>query len=291
MAISDEDLRGLSAAERTALLEVDEDDEDLVRELGATGAPAAAPAPTAATTTVAGEEAETTEEEDAAAAAEAAASAPAAAPAPAAASAPAGEGGEAEEEVTELELRRAAPDDIEAQRTALNAREDESMQKLLDGEITQAEHAATKNDVRAALDKLLVAEATDRAAENIERSAMLKDYNADLRETVKLGKAAGLDYTDETVGTQFDRAVRMFSKELSEQGLFDKPGMPMNMEPLIGDQVLDGKEQQLKYFTDRLRIDQVRGGADLGSRMTKKRTLRNLRQDAKRVSWISSTST
>lgn len=60
--------------------------------------------------------------------------------------------------------------------------------------------------------------------------------------------------------------------------------MPMNMEPLIGDQTLDGKEQPLKYFTDRLRIDQVRGGADLGSRMTKKRTLRNLRQDAKRVS-------
>jgi len=60
--------------------------------------------------------------------------------------------------------------------------------------------------------------------------------------------------------------------------------MPMNMEPLIGDETLDGKEQPLKYFTDRLRIDQVRGGADLGSRMTKKRTLRNLRQDAKRVS-------
>jgi len=60
--------------------------------------------------------------------------------------------------------------------------------------------------------------------------------------------------------------------------------MPMNMEPLIGDETLDGKEQPLKYFTDRLRIDQVRGGADLGSRMTKKRSLRNLRQDAKRVS-------
>lgn len=60
--------------------------------------------------------------------------------------------------------------------------------------------------------------------------------------------------------------------------------MPMNMEPRVGDQTLDGHEQPLKYFTDRLRIDQVRGGADLGSRMTKKRTLRNLRQDAKRVS-------
>ncbi|WP_017757597.1 N4-gp56 family major capsid protein [Pseudacidovorax intermedius] len=59
--------------------------------------------------------------------------------------------------------------------------------------------------------------------------------------------------------------------------------MPMNMEPLVGDQTLDGKEQPLKYFTDRLRIDQVRGGADLGSRMTKKRTLRNLRSDAKRA--------
>lgn len=59
--------------------------------------------------------------------------------------------------------------------------------------------------------------------------------------------------------------------------------MPMNMEPRIGDETLDGHEQPLKYFTDRLRIDQVRGGADLGSRMTKKRTLRDLRQDAKRV--------
>jgi N4-gp56 family major capsid protein len=60
--------------------------------------------------------------------------------------------------------------------------------------------------------------------------------------------------------------------------------MPNNMEPIIGDETLDGKEAPLKYFTDRMRIDQVRGGQDLGSRMTKKRTLRNLRQDAKRVS-------
>ncbi|MES2415096.1 MAG: N4-gp56 family major capsid protein [Pseudomonadota bacterium] len=60
--------------------------------------------------------------------------------------------------------------------------------------------------------------------------------------------------------------------------------MPMNMEPVVGEETLDGKEQPLKYYTDRLRIDQVRGGADLGSRMTKKRTLRNLRTDAKRVS-------
>lgn len=59
--------------------------------------------------------------------------------------------------------------------------------------------------------------------------------------------------------------------------------MPMNMEPVIGDETLDGKEQSLKYFTDKIKIDQVRGGVDLGSRMTRKRTLRNIRADAKRV--------
>lgn len=59
--------------------------------------------------------------------------------------------------------------------------------------------------------------------------------------------------------------------------------MPMNMEPIVGDETLDGKEQPLKYYTDKMRIDQVRGGVDLGSRMTRKRTLRNIRTDAKRV--------
>lgn len=60
--------------------------------------------------------------------------------------------------------------------------------------------------------------------------------------------------------------------------------MPMNMEPRVGDETLDGHEQPLKYYTDKMRIDQVRGGVDLGSRMTRKRTLRNIRTDAKRVS-------
>jgi len=59
--------------------------------------------------------------------------------------------------------------------------------------------------------------------------------------------------------------------------------MPMNMEPVVGDETLDGKEQPLKYYTDKMRIDQVRGGVDLGSRMTRKRTLRNIRTDAKRA--------
>lgn len=59
--------------------------------------------------------------------------------------------------------------------------------------------------------------------------------------------------------------------------------MPMSMEPRIGDQSLDGHEQDMKYYTDKMRIDQVRGGVNAGGRMTQKRTLRNLRREAKRL--------
>lgn len=56
--------------------------------------------------------------------------------------------------------------------------------------------------------------------------------------------------------------------------------MPMKMDPIIGADTLDGKEESLRYYTDKVLIDQVRGGADLGDRMTRKRTLRSLREDA-----------
>lgn len=56
--------------------------------------------------------------------------------------------------------------------------------------------------------------------------------------------------------------------------------MPMRMEPIIGAQMLDGAEEPLRYYTDKVSIDQVRGGVDLGDRMTRKRTIRDLREDA-----------
>src|SRR4030095_1172464 len=212
MAISEDDLRGLSAVEREALLSVDEDDEDVAHELGQS-----ADAPRAPRTEP---ELETDPEDEAAAAAAAAATTP---PAEGKrADPPAGIQSEVEEEPdTDLAPMRNAPADIEDQRTALNQREDESMQKLLDGEITQEEHAAVKNEVRAKLNELLVLEATDKAAEQIQRNEMLKAYNVDLRATVKLGKAAGLDYTEDAAGKQFDRAVRMFSQQFAEDGIYD----------------------------------------------------------------------
>lgn len=58
--------------------------------------------------------------------------------------------------------------------------------------------------------------------------------------------------------------------------------MPMNMEPVVQAK-LEGKGQALKYFTDKLRIDLVRGAAHSGDAVTSKATLRNLREDAKIV--------
>lgn len=58
--------------------------------------------------------------------------------------------------------------------------------------------------------------------------------------------------------------------------------MPMSMEPVVQGK-LEGKGAPLKYFTDKLRIEQVRGAVGGGGRMTNKATLRNLREDAKTV--------
>ncbi len=48
-----------------------------------------------------------------------------------------------------------------------------------------------------------------------------------------------------------------------------------------GDERLEGKEEQLKFFTDEVAIDQVRKAVSAGGTMTRKRTAHNLRQTAK----------
>lgn len=48
-------------------------------------------------------------------------------------------------------------------------------------------------------------------------------------------------------------------------------------KPVMGDQRISGKMMQLTYSSMDVKIDQVRGGADSGGRMTQKRTVHNLR--------------
>jgi N4-gp56 family major capsid protein len=55
----------------------------------------------------------------------------------------------------------------------------------------------------------------------------------------------------------------------------------LRMAPIEGDNTLEGKEERQRFYTDELYIDQARGGVDTGGRMTRKRTLHDLRMRAK----------
>ena len=49
-----------------------------------------------------------------------------------------------------------------------------------------------------------------------------------------------------------------------------------------GDDVLENREEALKFYTDGVYIDQMRGGVNSGGRMTRKRTIHNLRKIARK---------
>lgn len=56
----------------------------------------------------------------------------------------------------------------------------------------------------------------------------------------------------------------------------------LRMAPVEGEDVLEGKEEAQRFYTDTIYIDQARCGVNTGGRMTRKRTLNNLREKAKR---------
>jgi len=56
----------------------------------------------------------------------------------------------------------------------------------------------------------------------------------------------------------------------------------LKMAPVEGEDILEGKEESQKFYTDTIYVDQARCGVNTGGRMTRKRTLHNLREKAKR---------
>ncbi len=69
--------------------------------------------------------------------------------------------------------------------------------------------------------------------------------------------------------------------DAGEQITYDL-SIQLAMEPVEGDDVLEGQEEDLKFYTDQVYIDQLRGGVNTGGRMTRKRTLHNLRAIARK---------
>jgi len=57
--------------------------------------------------------------------------------------------------------------------------------------------------------------------------------------------------------------------------------MALKMKPVQGDNTLRGKEEDLKFYSDSVKIDQLRGGVNTGGAMTRKRTVHNLRKVAR----------
>lgn len=57
--------------------------------------------------------------------------------------------------------------------------------------------------------------------------------------------------------------------------------MQLKMQPVEGDNILRGKEEDLKFYTDTVLIDQMRGGVNSGGRMSRKRTIHDLRKIAR----------
>jgi len=56
----------------------------------------------------------------------------------------------------------------------------------------------------------------------------------------------------------------------------------LRMAPIEGEDILEGKEEAQRFYTDQIYIDQARCGVNTGGRMTRKRTLHDLREKAKR---------
>jgi len=56
----------------------------------------------------------------------------------------------------------------------------------------------------------------------------------------------------------------------------------LRMAPVEGEDNLEGKEEQQRFYTSSIYIDQARCGVNTGGRMTRKRTLHNLREKARR---------
>lgn len=56
---------------------------------------------------------------------------------------------------------------------------------------------------------------------------------------------------------------------------------PLTQKPTFGDNLLRGKHEKLKNFSDKVSIDQVRCGVNAGGRMSRKRTLHDLRSIAR----------
>lgn len=89
------------------------------------------------------------------------------------------------------------PEDFEARKTALQAREDEAEQKYEDGEIDRATLRATLREVATEREALVRIQTRVELAQDMAEQESRRELTAAVDTVMKLGKEAGVDYNNE----------------------------------------------------------------------------------------------
>jgi N4-gp56 family major capsid protein len=110
----------------------------------------------------------------------------------------------------------------------------------------------------------------------------VKRYSAAL--AVDIGRTSYFNKKMMGYGPDASAPIHMLTdleSDAGEQIVYDL-NMQLGMQPVEGDNTLEGLEEDLKFYTDNVYIDQMRGGVNGGGRMTRKRTLHDIRQISKK---------
>jgi N4-gp56 family major capsid protein len=110
----------------------------------------------------------------------------------------------------------------------------------------------------------------------------VKKYSAFL--AVDVGRKSYFSRKFMGVGEEASMPIQMLTELQNDAGeyiSFDLT-MQMKMQPVEGDDVLENREEELKFYSDGVYIDQLRGGINSGGKMTRKRTIHKLRKIARR---------
>lgn len=110
----------------------------------------------------------------------------------------------------------------------------------------------------------------------------VKKYSAAL--AVDVGRTSYFNKKFMGYGPEASAPIHMLTdleSDAGEQITYDL-NMQLAMQPVEGDNTLEGLEENLKFYTDNVYIDQLRGGVNGGGRMTRKRTLHDIRSISKK---------
>jgi N4-gp56 family major capsid protein len=110
----------------------------------------------------------------------------------------------------------------------------------------------------------------------------VKKYSGAL--AVDIGRTSYFNKKFMGYGPEASAPIHMMTdleSDAGEQIVYDL-NMQLAMQPVEGDNTLEGLEEDLKFYTDNVYVDQMRGGVNGGGRMTRKRTLHDIRQISKK---------